>query len=143
MHYQWTKNGANIAGATNASYTTPATTEADNGALFAVTVSNTAGSVTSNNARLTVTSAIPPSITTQPANKTVRAGQRAKFTVTVAGTPPLTYQWAKNGANISGATKASYTTPPTTAADNGALFAVVVSNLAGSVTSNNATLTVR
>ena len=48
----------------------------------------------------------------------------------------------KNGVNISGATNASYTTPPTTAADNGSLFAVVVGNVAGSVTSNNAILTV-
>ena len=85
---------------------------------------------------------IPPSITTQPADTTVRAGQRARFSVTATGTPPLHYQWTKNGLNITGATKASYTTPPTTAADNGALFAVTVSNLAGSVTSNNAILTV-
>jgi beta-galactosidase len=49
----------------------------------------------------------------------------------------------KNGVNISGATKASYKTPPTTLEDNGALFAVTVSNLAGSVISNNATLTVQ
>jgi hypothetical protein len=45
--------------------------------------------------------------------------------------------------DIIGATKASYTTPPTIPDDNGALFAVTVSNLAGSVTSNNAILTVR
>ena len=84
-----------------------------------------------------------PSITTQPADKTVTAGRTAKFTVTAAGTAPLTYQWTKNGANISGATKASYITPATTTADNGALFAVVVSNVAGSITSNSATLTVK
>ena len=137
------KNGVNIPGATNASYTTPATTAADNGALFAVVVSNVAGSVTSNNAILTVTSSIPPTITTQPANKTVTVGQTAKFNVAATGTAPLTYQWMKNGVNISGATNASYTTPPTTAADSGSLFAVVVSNVAGSVTSNNAVLTVR
>ena len=142
LHYQWKKNGVNISGATNASYTTPPTTAADNGALFAVVVSNVAGSVTSNNATLTVNSAIPPSITTQPADKTVTAPATARFTVTATGTAPLTYQWKKNGVNISGATNASYTTPPTTPADNGALFAVVVSNVAGSVTSNNATLTV-
>jgi beta-galactosidase len=65
------------------------------------------------------------------------------FSVTATGTPPLHYQWTKNGLNSTRATKASYTTPPTTAADNGALFAVTVSNLAGSVTSNNAILTVR
>jgi hypothetical protein len=55
----------------------------------------------------------------------------------------LHYQWMKNGVNIIGATKASYTTPPTIPGDNGALFAVSVNNLAGSVTSNNAILTVR
>jgi len=84
----------------------------------------------------------PPSIITQPADTTVRAGQRAHFSVTATGTPPLHYQWRKNGVNIAGATKASYTTPPTTVEDNGALFAVTVSNVAGRVISNNATLTV-
>ena len=85
---------------------------------------------------------IAPSITTQPVDKTVTVGQTAKFRVRATGTKPLRYQWKKNGANIAGATKASYTTPPTTLGDNGALFAVVVSDRAGSVTSNNATLTV-
>jgi hypothetical protein len=141
LHYQWRKNGADIPGATNSSYTTPATVAADNGSLFSVVVSNGGGSVTSNNATLTVRT--PPTITTQPADQTVRAGQRARFSVTATGTAPLHYQWTKNGVNITGATKASYTTPPTTAGDNGALFAVTVSNLAGSVTSNNAILTVQ
>lgn len=85
---------------------------------------------------------IPPTITTQPADTTVSAGQRARFSVTATGTAPLHYQWRKNGVNIAGATKASYTTPPTTVEDNGALFAVTVSNLAGRVISDNATLTV-
>ncbi len=141
LNYQWRKNGADIPGATNSSYTTPATVAADNGSLFSVVVSNSGGSVTSNDATLTVRT--PPSITTQPADKTVRAGQTAKFRVTATGTLPLHYQWTKNGANITGATKASYTTPPTTLADNGSLFAVTVSNLVGSVTSDNAILTVR
>src|SRR6266704_1453350 len=100
--------------------------------LRSETVSNRAGSVTRNNATLTVKT--PPTITTQPANTTVKAGKTAKFTVTAAGTTPLSYQWRKNGVNIAGATKASYTTPRTTAADNGALFSVTVSNSVGSVT---------
>lgn len=137
---QWRKNGTNISGANKSSYTTPATTAADNGSLFSVVVSNGGGSVTSNNATLTVK--LPPSITTQPANTTVKAGRTAKFTVTAAGATPLSYQWRKNGTNISGATKSSYTTPATTQADNGALYSVVVTNSIGSVTSNNATLTV-
>ncbi len=83
-----------------------------------------------------------PTITTQPANKTVAVGRTAKFRVRASGTAPLSCQWRKNGVNITGATRPSYTTPPTTPADNGSLFSVVVSNIAGSVTSNNATLTV-
>ena len=141
LSYQWRKNGADIPGATSSSYTTPATVAGDNGSLFSAVVSNAGGSVTSGNAMLKVR--IPPAITTQPVNQTVTAGQRAHFTVVAAGTTPLHYQWLKNGVNITGATRASYTTPATTADDNGALFAVTVTNLAGSLTSNNAILTVQ
>ena len=87
-------------------------------------------------------SAVAPAITTQPANATVTAGQTATFTVAASGTAPLAYQWQKNFTNISGATSASYTTPATVSGDNGATFRVVVSNSAGSITSNSATLTV-
>src|SRR5436190_4278250 len=86
--------------------------------------------------------AIAPYINTQPANQTVYVGQTATFSVGAAGTPPLTYQWQKNGADIPGATSSSYTTPATTSADSGAMFRVVITNSAGSVTSNSATLTV-
>jgi uncharacterized protein YjdB len=83
-----------------------------------------------------------PSITAQPVNATVTAGQPATFSVGAAGSSPLTYQWRKNGANISGATGTSYTTPATTSADSGAKFDVVVSNAKGSMASNAASLTV-
>ena len=141
MTYQWTKNGADIAGATKKSYTTPPVTSVDNGSVFAVRVTNPGGTVTSNNAILTVR--VPPSITTQPADVTVTIGKTAKFTVIASGTTPLTYQWKKNGTDISGATKSSYVTPKTVASDNGSLFSVVVSNAAGSVTSRSALLTVK
>jgi Immunoglobulin domain/Immunoglobulin I-set domain len=139
LAYQWRKAGVNIAGATSASYTTPATLSGDNGALFSVVITNSAGSVSSANATLTVTSGL--AITTQPASQTVTVGATATFSVVASGTPPLTYQWSKNAVAISGATSASYTTPATVAGDNGALFSVVVTGI-GSVTSNNATLTV-
>jgi hypothetical protein len=87
-------------------------------------------------------SGTPPSITTQPANQSVTEGQTATFSVVATGSTPLSYQWRKSAVNISGATSSSYTTPPTVAADNGAVFSVVVSNPYGSVTSANATLTV-
>ena len=143
LAYQWKKNGAAIGGATSASYTTPATANSDNGAQFTVTVTNGVGTATSNAVTLTVTAApVAPSITTQPANQTVTGGQVATFSVVAAGTATLTYQWKKNGAAIGGATSASYTTPATSASDNGTQFSVTVSNSLGNVTSNNATLTV-
>jgi hypothetical protein len=85
---------------------------------------------------------LAPTITTQPANQTVTAGQTATFSVAATGTAPLSYQWQKNGANISGATLASYTTPATTTSDSGSTFKVVVTNSAGTATSNAAMLTV-
>jgi len=143
LRYQWLKNSANISGATAASYTTPATLAGDNGAKFDVVVSNSAGSLTSAMATLTVNAAtVAPTITTEPVGQTVSVGQTATFSVAATGTAPLNYQWQKNSANISGATAASYTTPATTSADNGATFDVIVSNSAGNKTSTTATLTV-
>src|ERR1700693_514534 len=141
--YQWQKNTANISGATSSTYTTPPTVSGDNGATFHVGATTSAGNATSNSATLTVDSApVGPSITSQPANQTVTAGQTATFSVVAAGTAPLTYQWQKNNANVSGATSASYTTPPTVSGDNGATFRVVVTNPVTSITSNSASLTV-
>ena len=97
--------------------------------------------MTSDSATLAVN--LPPTITSQPVDKTVNVGKTAKFSVTATGTKTLTYQWRKNGANISGAVQPSYTTPPATTGDNGALFSVVVSNPYGTVTSSNAKLTVK
>ena len=85
---------------------------------------------------------VAPSITTQPVSPSVSPGQTATFTVVAAGTAPLSYQWQRAGANISGAMLASYTTAATTISDNGSQFDVVVSNSAGTVTSHAATLNV-
>jgi hypothetical protein len=143
LAYQWLRGGQPIAGATSASYTTPATALADNGAAFSVQVSNAAGSVTSAAAVLIVNAAlVAPTITAQPQAATVTAGQTATFSITATGSAPLAYQWRRNGTAIAGATAASYTTPVTTSADNGAAFTVVVSNAAGSVSSAAAVLTV-
>jgi hypothetical protein len=97
--------------------------------------------VTSGSRKLTVK--LPPSITTQPSNISVKTGRTAKFAVKATGKTPLTYQWTKNDAEIAGATNSFYTRPPTTTDDNGAIFAVTVTNSLGNVTSDNATLTVR
>jgi hypothetical protein len=91
-----------------------------------------------------------PTITVHPSNKIVTEGESATFSVTTTGTG-LTYQWQEKGpapsdtyAPIPGETNSSYTTLPTVAADdNGARFHCVVTNAAGSVSSMEATLTVR
>jgi len=140
LSYQWQKSRTNIDQATSSTYTTPATISADNGSQFTVLVSNSVGSVTSTAATLTVNT--PPSIATQPANATVTAGQTASFSVAVTGTNPLSYQWQQNGTNIRGANTSTYTTSPVSTSDNGAQFAVTVSNSAGNVASSAATLTV-
>ncbi len=85
---------------------------------------------------------VAPAISSQPASAKIAAGQTATFRIAATGTAPLTYQWRKNGAAISGATSSTYTTPAATTADNNAQFTVAVSNTAGNATSNAAVLTV-
>jgi hypothetical protein len=82
----WTKVGGNTA-----TYSLAAVQSTDNGAQFRVEVSNGAGAITSTPATLTVIT--PPSIVTNPQNASVTEPASASFTATVAGTPPLTYQW--------------------------------------------------
>ncbi|CAG1005754.1 partial Endoglucanase C, partial [Methanosarcinales archaeon] len=86
---------------------------------------------------------IPPIITTQPNDQTVKLGTKATFSVVAAGTKNLTYQWQKNNVNIAGAKGTSYTTPITTMSDNGATFRVIVTNPLGINISIPAKLTVR
>lgn len=83
----------------------------------------------------------PPVIGTQPQDTSVVDGANATFSVSATGTGPLTYQWRRNGAAIAGATGASLSVAATLA-DSGSVFAVVVTNPGGPVTSSDATLTV-
>ncbi|MCE2646300.1 MAG: immunoglobulin domain-containing protein, partial [Burkholderiaceae bacterium] len=59
--------------------------------------------------------AVAPSITAQPAAVSVTEGQTAAFSVTATGTAPLAYQWRRNGADIAGATAATYSLAATLA----------------------------
>jgi hypothetical protein len=86
--------------------------------------------------------ATAPVIVTSPASMTVAVGATATFSVAASGVGPLRYQWLRNGTAISGATAASFTTAPATAADNSATFAVMVANLYGTITSSPAMLIV-
>ena len=143
LAYQWRLNGANIAGATSATLTLSAVTIGQSGGSYSCVVTNAAGSATSSAATLTVTAAaIAPTIATQPVNQTVTAGNNASFTVVANGTAPLSYQWRLNGANIVGATSATLSLTSVTTGQSGGSYSCVVTNIAGSVTSSAATLTV-
>ncbi|MBA4388326.1 MAG: hypothetical protein C0404_10120 [Verrucomicrobia bacterium] len=83
-----------------------------------------------------------PLFTTQPKVVTVAAGATATFTAAATG-GTVAYQWKKNGADITGATGESYTTPAVTKADNDCRFSVVASNAAGRVRSVDALLTIK
>jgi Zn-dependent metalloprotease len=83
----------------------------------------------------------PPTITTHPQSQTVTAGANVTFTVVATGTPPLSYQWRKDGQDLAGATAASLVLNNVQTSHAGT-YTVRVSNSAGAVTSNPATLTV-
>ncbi len=91
--------------------------------------------------KITYTSSQMPVITNQPQTISVAEGSPASFSVSATGTAPLSYQWRKNAINISGAIASSYTIPAVTPSSAG-IYSVIVTNMVGSSTSNNATLTV-
>jgi hypothetical protein len=86
-------------------------------------------------------SAAAPMITQQPQSQSVPENSSVMFTVGVTGSPAPTYQWRKDGVNISGATQPLLILDNLQSADAGN-YSVVVTNASGSVTSANATLTV-
>ena len=137
--FQWYKGVAAVSGATTASYAIPSAQPIDAG-NYSVTVSNTAGFVTSSGASVVVNPA-PPTITQQPQPSSNVAGGSVTFTATTNGTPPFTYQWFKNGVAIGGATRSSFTIGTLSVSDAGS-YSVSVTNAAGSVTSTAASLTV-
>lgn len=83
----------------------------------------------------------PPFITVQPANQVAQLLGSATFQVVAFSETTLSYQWLKNGTNISNATASSFTIASVQSTDQ-ATYAVNVTNGGGSVTSSNATLTI-
>src|SRR5262245_13081207 len=82
-----------------------------------------------------------PVIITQPENQVVSVGANATFDVLASGTPPLTYQWRFNGANLPGENSSTLHVAAVTT-NNAGTYTVVVSNAGGSVTSSPAALVV-
>jgi uncharacterized repeat protein (TIGR03803 family) len=145
MTYQWQKNntnlvnGGNISGATTNALTITDISDSD-AASYSVIVSNSNNSVTNSNALLTVID--PPIITAQPTNLVVLPKTNVVFGVSLTGSAPyFRYQWQFNGTNILNATNASYAIS-SVVTNNAGNYSVIVTNLAGSVTSSNAVLAV-
>lgn len=127
-----------IIGATSPSFTTPTLTSSSN---YWVRASNAAGNADSNAASVTVITA--PSITSQPASMTINDGTTTSLSVGTSGTAPA-FQWYRGNSGITsdpvgGATSAFFTTPALTANTS---YWARISNAAGAVDSNTATLTV-
>lgn len=140
LAYQWQFNGAPIADATNAVLMLTNIQPVDAGS-YSVTVASPLGTIASSNATLAVVVSRPV-LTTQPVSQTCFLGPNASnitFTVSVAGSLPLSYQWQFNGTDIPGATASSLTLTNAQLTNRG-LYHVVVSNTVGTLTSADALL---
>lgn len=98
-------------------------------------------------AKATLTVNFNAKISSQPANASATVGNTAQFCIAYTANPTATVQWHKlpvggTKAPISGQSGLCYTTPPLTLADNGVTFSTSITNSMGSVSSNDAVLTV-
>jgi hypothetical protein len=78
----------------------------------------------------------------KPTNRTVVAGQTTTFVADVIGSPPLSYQWYKEGEAIPGATNATFTINFVLVSDAGSYLVRVSNSVSTNVPSRAALLTV-
>ena len=136
--YQWQLWSTNIPGATASTYTRSNVQPEDEG-FYSVIVSNSAGSVTSSNAYLSVI--VPPSIIDQPVDQIAVVGSSASFSVDTAGSGPLSFQWQLASTNLLNETN-SVLNLNNIASTQAGVYTVSVTNAAGFTISSNAVLTV-
>ena len=138
LAYQWTLNGASLAGATNQSLMFSNVLSAAVGS-YAVRVSNPFGTVESAPATLSL--AEPLVITVPPARQTAAVGSNVIFSVNLTGALPIFFQWYFNSTVLAGATNQSLTLTNLSPADAGT-YSVRVSNPYEAVDGGAAMLTV-
>lgn len=136
LFFQWRLNDVDVHDATNATLSIPNVQPSNEGS-YSVRVSNFLGSTVGGPATLTVL--LPPAITAQPQSVTVPYGDPVTFAVTAQGTPPLAYQWSKDGVRLTGRTLSTLVIAGAQAIDAGD-YTVLVSGPGGSVGSQPATL---
>jgi hypothetical protein len=137
LSYQWRFNGADLPGATAASFTVTNAQPADSG-NYSVFVSDSGQSLASAEATLSVLS--PPTIVQQPQSHTAVAFNDTFFSVTAGGQGPFSYQWRFNGVNIPGAI-GSILPLPNVQPNQAGTYRVEVFNPVSSTVSSNAVLT--
>ncbi len=138
-NYQWQLNGVNIVGATQSSYSVTSATSVNAG-TYTCLVSNSAGSVTSSPAVVTVVSA-PVIVSSPPPTQSVAIGSNVTLSVLASGSTTPNYQWQFNGVSIFGATSSTLSLNSVTAANSGS-YTCIVSNIAGSVSTIPSVLSV-
>jgi alpha-tubulin suppressor-like RCC1 family protein len=129
-------------GATTANYSTAALSLSDNGLQLRAVANNLSGDVPSVSVTVSVSDVdVAPSISTQPASISIASGGDAVFAVAAHGTEALSYQWLRNGTPITGANAPVLRLSAVSAGDASG-YSVQISNAAGNITSDTATLTV-
>jgi hypothetical protein len=146
-------NDTTDAGNTTGTLTVASTTVALSGHEYRAVFTNTVSTATSTAATLTVNpKPEAPKVTTNPAAKTVTAGESATFTVAASGVPAPTVQWQvstnggvtfANDTTDAGNTTGTLTVAATTTALSGREYRAVFKNASGSATSTEAALTVK
>lgn len=109
-------------------------------AVITLTAIDEGGGTATSSFTLSIASA-PPTLATQPQSATVLEGNAVAFVVQARGTGPFTYQWRKDGKDVVSRTGGTFSIAKVTPADAGK-YSVVVKTPVGTVTSEEATLTV-
>jgi hypothetical protein len=139
LTYQWYFGSSPLAGASAATLSLP-NVQPNQAGSYSVVVSNALGSVTSSNATLTVLT-FPPTILRQPGGTNVYVGSNVLFSVSVSGSPVISYQWWKDSTPFPDNNSSVYSIRNAQLTNSGS-YTVVVSNPYGAVTSSPAILNV-
>jgi hypothetical protein len=139
--YQWRKRGIAIPGATGLALSLPSVTAADTGSYDVIASGTCLPPDTSLPALIAIAKTTSITITTQPPSKSVCLGQKLVLDVVASGAS-LSYQWRKNGQNLSGATGSGFTIASSSLSDSGSYDVVISSPCGQPVTSQAATVTI-
>ena len=135
LGYQWRKGGAPVSSWTNTSLAFNSLALSDAGS-YDVVITNSYGAVTSSVVTLAVLPAVAPSVTNQPTSLQRFVGGTARFNVGINGSGPLQYQWAHNGAPVSGGTNSSLLLSSLALSAAGQYYVAVTNPLGGLVSTN-------